>query len=86
MTQRKPTGARKKSVIDADTAITQYLNQSISHPMQSSFNGQLKVSHGNNRVSTQEARIASRHVTREKRKTKKLVWFLTPTQLLSQGQ
>ena len=86
MQLRKPTGIRKKRVISEDRPITLYRKISMSHPMQSSRSGQSFIWHGYAKVSTQEAKIASRHMTSETRKTRKLEWFLTPTQLLSQGQ
>ena len=86
MQLRKPTGIRKKSVITTDKPITLYRKISMSHPMQSSRSGQSFIWHGYIKVSAQEARMASRHMTSETRKTRKLEWFLTPTQLLSQGQ
>ncbi len=87
MKLRKKTGALKKMVSKIDKTMTVYLSQTISHPTHSSMSGQsLPSGQGAIIVSKQLATMAMKQSESDMRKTKKLLWLLTPTQLFSQGQ
>lgn len=85
---RKRTGALKNSTIRIERHITTQRNQAISHPTHSSYRGHTSVSplHSSARVTMLEIMMVTKHKDREMRKTRKLAWLLTPTQLFNQGQ
>lgn len=87
MKLRKKTGALKKMVSKIEKTMTVYLSHTISHPTHSSMSGQsVPFGHGAIIVSKQLATMAMKQSESDMRKTRKALWLLTPTQLLSQGQ
>ena len=82
---RKPTGRLKKRQSTIDALIMMYLSGSDSQPTHSSYSGQSSLQ-GEIPVSMQLIMIASRHVERDSKNTRKLLWLCMPTQLLSHGQ
>eukprot|EP00354_Favella_ehrenbergii_P004456 CAMPEP_0170452794 /NCGR_PEP_ID=MMETSP0123-20130129/1573_1 /TAXON_ID=182087 /ORGANISM="Favella ehrenbergii, Strain Fehren 1" /LENGTH=158 /DNA_ID=CAMNT_0010714917 /DNA_START=887 /DNA_END=1363 /DNA_ORIENTATION=- len=84
------TGKQKKSVTKTLRLITVYRSQSNWQPIQSSSSGhsvsECSFEQGKVSVSTQLARMESKQVERDTKKTKNALLLRTPTQLFSQGQ